>query len=658
MHRPYRRAAASLVIASLLAPIVTPALQSAVAHAAPGERQRMTMTRADYEACQTRDETAFRSAIEAITLKALEAGTSTIDYVALVGDEWRSGNVDQILDARVDIAVGEVRDQTSWGSLISSLASKEKAQELAVAVAERVYRSDAMKTAIESLATGVGRELGKHLELATVDAAEPSLSCLEAFLGPRYGSTVARIVTRDAEGDFKIGPDDATASVSAADKLKQASGGITGAAILVLRRQMANMARRLGQRLVGSVLSRLVSVAAGGVGLVLIAKDIWDLRHGVLPIIADEMKSENSKANVRAELATTLADQIRDHLKEIAAKSAEHVIDVWQGFRVAHAKVLEIAEGDEKFRRYLNSLSAEHLARMDEVVALVLAEEGADGLATRLESGSLDQAVTKMPEAAMEIARATRSVDTALNWVAVAGSRIDDVVTHDIYRRSKPEDFTTASLGRVLAVSDRLAIVRLSRVSRAARDTLFDLDTADLKTLARSLTEGELEALAGYLGKLEKSPRERVLKAVAGEPGAMRLIASERVRSAVIASRDQDAAVEMMLRPQGVLDPVAAYQDIRRAWEGRVSPMLIWEKHPVAVGVLGLAVLFVLLLLRRLLVPRRRRETEAPVTGATGAAPARTAPVSAPKDVMSTASKNGTAKAAEAGAKAPATTEH
>ena len=34
------------------------------------------------------------------------------------------------------------------------------------------------------------------------------------------------------------------------------------------------------------MLGRLVSVVAGGVGLVLIAKDIWDFRHGVLPIIA------------------------------------------------------------------------------------------------------------------------------------------------------------------------------------------------------------------------------------------------------------------------------------------------------------------------------------------------------------------------------------
>jgi len=568
------------------------------------------MSRAEYDACQTRDEASFRKAIEAITTKSLERSLASVDFKALVTDEWREGGLDQIIDTRVDIAVAEVRDETSWGTLISSLASKEKAQELAVAVAERVYRSDAVKAAIESLANGVGNELGKRLEIASVDASEPAIECLKAFLGPRYGASVARTVTRGAEAGFAVSPEDARAEISAADKLRQASGGLTGVAILVLRREMANMARRIGQRLVGSVLSRLVSVVAGGVGLVLIAKDIWDLRHGVLPIIADEMKSAQSKDRVRQELADALAEQIRDHVKEIAAKSADHVIAVWDGFRQAHAKVLEIADQDPAFRSYLDGLAAEKLPRLDEVVALVLSVEGPQGLTRRLGDGTLDQAVVRMSASAFEVARSTRSLETALKWSAIAGDHSDAVVEFELYRRAKPEDFTSASLARLLSVGDRLAITRLARVSRPARDTLFDLQAEDLKTLARSLSEQELETLAGYLEKLEKGPRERVLRAVANNPSAMQLMAPENVRNAVIASRDQSAAVEMMLRPQGVLDPVAAYTDMVAAWEGRVSPVLIWYKHPAAVAALGVLLLLLLLLLRRLLRPRRPTRTE------------------------------------------------
>ncbi len=603
-----------------------------------------SMSRAEYEACQTRDEVSFRAAIDGIIAKALETSISTVDYNAIVEDQWRAGNLDGIVDARVDIAVGEVQDETSWSALIKSLGSKEKAQELATAVAERVYRSDAMKAAIQGLATGVAQELGQRLELATSDAAQPALACLEAYLGPRFGNAVAGFVTSGGDGEFTLDGELNSVSIRRSDILKQSGGGITGVAILVLRRQMANLARRLGQRLVGTVLSRIVSAAAGGVGLILIAKDIWDLRHGVLPIIADEMKSESTKEKVREELATALAEQIREHVTEIAGKAAGQVVEVWQTFRRAHAKVLELAESNARFKDYLNGLTAQQLPRLDAVVALILAEEGVSGVPRRLDNGTLDQAVSHLPAAAMEIAGAQRSLETGLKWQAVAGDKIDAVVANEIYRRAIPDDFTSASLQRLLSIGDRVAISHLAGVSPDARNTLFELRGDDLKGLARSLAEGELEILAAYLSRLDPGPRERVLKAVADEPGTMQLIASDRIRSGVLASRDQMAAVDMMLREQGVLDPAAAYQDLMRAWNGQVSPLLVWEKHPVAVVLLGLVALFLLVVLRRLFKPRRPRpsgDRDSSGSGRTGAEPTSdlqsTAPVPSAKKPNATA---------------------
>ena len=47
------------------------------------------LSKADYEACQARDETAFRTAIEAISVRALKGGIANVDYRAVVGDAWR-----------------------------------------------------------------------------------------------------------------------------------------------------------------------------------------------------------------------------------------------------------------------------------------------------------------------------------------------------------------------------------------------------------------------------------------------------------------------------------------------------------------------------------------------------------------------------------------
>ena len=60
------------------------------------------MNRAEYEACQTRDEAAFRGAIENLTLKSLQQGLKKVDYPGLVNDEWRKAGFDDILDKRVD----------------------------------------------------------------------------------------------------------------------------------------------------------------------------------------------------------------------------------------------------------------------------------------------------------------------------------------------------------------------------------------------------------------------------------------------------------------------------------------------------------------------------------------------------------------------------
>jgi len=594
LPRFLRAIISTFAVLSLVANPISPA------HSAP------PITRAEYEACQAADEESFRRAVQAITVKALEEATKDIDYETAVGGEWRQLGLDDILDRRVDLAVAEVREETSWAALIKSLANKETAQQLATAVAERVYRSGPVTSAIEQLATGVGKAVGKQIEVASLDAATPALECLRAFLGLRYGSMVAGAVAGEAESDFGINARAGGAEISAGAVLRQRGESISGAAILLVRRQLANMASRIGQRLVGSVLARLVSVVAGGIGLVLIAKDIWELRHGVLPIIAEEMKAQATKDKVREELTRTISQQIGEHVKEIASKAAERIVEIWQEFRRAHIKALALAERYPAFKSFLETVKPEALARLDEVVGLVLGAEGEAGILRRLDDGSLNVAVTVLPEPGMDIARETRSVEAALRWSDLAGERLDKVIEYEIHRRAKPEDFTKASLARIFNLDDPLAISRLAPVRPEARDVLFDLGPERLKSLARSLTQAELETLASYLTGLDKGPRERVLGAVAGEPGTMRILASARVRDAVISSADQSAAVDMMLRPEGAIAPRAIAEDFRSAWDGRVKPILLWEKHPAVVGAGLIALALIVLMLHRLLWPRRQ----------------------------------------------------
>jgi hypothetical protein len=597
LARVFRSVVSSLVAVSMT---VTPVLNAAA----------QDVTRADIEACKSQDEASFRKAIADITTYSLEKSLQNVDYKALVDDEWRKGDVGAIIDARVDIAIKEVREETSWGNLLKTLAYREEAQKLATEVAERVYRSEVVTNAIAALASGVGEQVGKRIEYAAKDAAQPALQCLQAYLGPRYGTTVSSLVRDDARKDFAVSSEDGSAKVTPGSVLRQTSGGAPGVAILIVRRQLANLARSVGQRIVGSVLARLVSVVAGGVGLVLIAKDIWDFRHGVLPIIKDEMKSEETKEKVREVLAETIAEQIKSHVKEIGQSSADRVVDVWHEFRRAHLKALQLADTNPEFRAFLDTVAANRLGRLDGVVALVLAEEGEAGIVRRLQNGTLDEAVNRLPDSALQIARATRSLETGLKWYAVAGDNTKAVLENGIYQEAEPDRFTPRTLDELLKLNDRVAILRVAGLPADAREILFDLDPASLKNLARSLTKDELQELSGYMTGLQQAPREQVLNAVAKSPGKLKLLAKARVRQAVLTSADQSAAVDMMLRGDNGFSPSATVKDFQMVIDGRVSPYLLIDKHPIALGAVAFALLMLFFVLRRLFSAPRRRQTE------------------------------------------------
>jgi len=563
------------------------------------------MTRAEYEACQARDEQGFRLAVETLTRRSLEAGIAGFDYRAVVNDEWRRGNVDDAIDRQVDQTIGELRDESSWVQLWQTLTSQQKARELATTAAERVYRSDAMKKALEGVATGIGKEIGKRIELATVDTAGPATQCVQAFLGPRYGATIARIVATGTGREYGIDPVKGAAQVSTGQVVVEGTDALAGTVVLVVRRQLANMASRIGQRVVGSILGRLVSVVAGGVGMVLIAKDIWDFRHGVLPIIGTEMKSKETKDKVRDELAKSVSEQIGESIKEIGSKTADRVVEIWLEFRRAHAKVVELAERVEVFKRFLDTVKSDDLPKLDEVVALVLASEGEAGIIRRLDNGTLHRAVSGLPTGAIDIARETQSLETALQWSAVAGDSLAKVVEFEIYRQAKPDSFTKASLQKLLGLQDRVAVIRLAALQPAARDALFALPANELKGLARSLDEPQLDSLSRYLTGLDKSSALRVLQVVGQNPTRMAELGKPSVRDAILSSSDQAAALGMMLQATSVPDPTVLLAHAQLVLDGRVSPLLLWEKHAVWLAAAVVLSLALLMMLKRLVFGTR-----------------------------------------------------
>jgi hypothetical protein len=619
-----RRVTVAAVIAGLLAPSLpvvplraqpgqntaqTPSEPSAPApqQTPQAAAQGAPMSRAEYEQCQAGDEAAFRAAVARVTQQALTKSLADLDYAPIVREAWRRGNVDDILWRQVDAAIGEVREETSWTELIGSIAFQETAQKLAASVSERVFRSDPMQKAIAGVAASVGNEVGRRMEQGLSAAAEPVAQCVQSFLGPRYGGMVARSVSRDTGREFVIDPSKATATVSTGQVLIQGSEGLTGTVLLIVRRQLSRMAMAVGQRVVGAILSRIVGVVAGGIGIALIAKDIWEFRHGVLPIIASEMKSTETRDKVQDELAKVIAEQINEHTREISGSAADRVTEIWREFRRAHAKVLELAEKDERFRHFLDTVTPAKLPRLDEVVALVLAGEGEPALTRRLGDGTLHRAIEAMPAEAITIARDARSLEAGFKWWAIAGDKLPEVVAYELHRLGPPEEMSKTALDRLLVLEDRVAINRLASLTRAERDPLLELPPRDLNRLARALPETELKALSSYMNALDPTAAKRLLAVVGNAPQRMAAYTASGVQSAILASRDQTEAVAVIARSDGIFDFFVFADDVRAVRDGRISPILLWARYPVALSLFGFIFLILLLVLWRLIFGRRTR---------------------------------------------------
>ncbi|MEO0797668.1 MAG: hypothetical protein AAFY53_00515 [Pseudomonadota bacterium] len=594
--------------AALVAAIVVPALSVPTASA----EARAVFTDADYRACQAEDLATFQKAIEAITLKAFQGGLKSVDYEGIVRNEWREREVGRVVRARIDLATRDVRKESSLWSLWKSLALRKRSQELATAVAERVYQSDAVNQAISELATGVGEKIGKSVELSTIDASGPAQRCVKAFLGPRYGSTVATSVQRDAREAFKVTDETGKARAGNDQVLLQSAGGLAGAVVILVRRQMARMASRLGTRIVGSVVGRLVSVVAGGVGAVLIIKDVWDLRYGMLPIIQAEMKSAETERKVQNELARSIKEQIELQMTSLASATSDRIVEIWRGFKKAHAKTLELAEGDAAFRNFVDTVGRNNLPRLDEIVALILEKEGPNGVGRALRDGRLHTAVNSLSEDGVAIARQRRSLEDALKWQALAGDKLSEVISLGLHQRAAPDTFDRRTLGQLLAIDNRAAKLKLAAVTPADRDLLFELDRDKLVRLGRGLSEAELKTLSSYLRGLSRDASQIVLVAVAEKPARMRALAPQYVRDAVTRSQDQVAAVRMLVDDGPRLDVTRISQDVTRALNGRVDPILIWERHPIVVGIVGVGLGLLLLMLRGLFFSGRKRKTDPP----------------------------------------------
>lgn len=591
---PYRSFVGSLTIVSLL-----------LAQLPPATAQDAPRTGVAIDQCRDLGDPEVRAQIRSLTEEALKTELAGVDYAALVDKHWRESRMSERLDVEIDEAIRVVRADTNMLDRAYSTISRETAERTAIAVAERAYGSEGFKGALADLAQGVGADFGTRIEQSAGRVSGPVIACVRTALQTRYGGAVAEVFARETETNIdaassKVGG----AKIDTGDLLLQNTGTIAGIVLIVSRRVIAQMVATIGRRVAGLIASRIISTFTGLIGLALIVRDIYEASEGVFPLIGERMKSDEAKNLIKQEITTSIQADLNQQVGVIAEETTERIYAFWQDFKQKYNVLLSLAEKSPDFAQFLKNRTVDQLGRLGRLVAFLLREESEAGVLQRARDGSLGRAVLDLDDQGVAMAIETKSLDRALAWAALAGTKLPKAIDYGLPQLIAPNELTGRQLESLLDFDNRAAAQRIARLERSARDALLSLPSATLKELARRLSENDLAALASYQEGLDKPAGARVLREVSQDPGLMHTLGKRSIRQAIVTSRDQLAAVTMLLRDNSSLSLTNIGTDFGLVRGGQVNYRVFIERYWAGLIVALLIALMLLTALRRIIFGR------------------------------------------------------
>ena len=557
------------------------------------------------EECRQLDDENIRQAIRGITKNRLSAELSGLNYAALVQRQWRETNMDRRIDERIDASIRSVRAETDWFDRAYSTISRDQAEEFAVAVAEKTYNSEAFRSAMTSLTTAIGEDIGTRLEDAAQQASNPAIACMRLALEARYGSAVSESFVQQTEQTLAVASQTGTPGISTGDLVFEGRQAIGGLLLVMSRRLIARMVAQMGRRLAGAIATRIVSSFTGVIGLALIVKDLIDAGQGVFPLIEERMKSDESKQLIKTEIAESISSFVNENIESISRETAATMFSIWEAFQERYDLLLSLANKNTAFEDFLRQRQPGELARLGELAQLIVEQENEPAVFDHLEDGTLQTALDALSLDGVEIARQTRSLQTAIAWSELAGERIGDVLRFNIYSRLRPEQISGPELERLLNVDDQRAVYRLAALPSAARERLLALPGAKVRDLAGQLQENELLALARYQTELPDGASKALLESVANDPARMEKLSRSGLQDAILSSENEDAAVDMLLNPGGYFSLFGMVNNFSKVRAGQVEPRVFVEAYTWTLSVAAAAVFIFIILVARLIRGRR-----------------------------------------------------
>ncbi|MEO1329572.1 MAG: hypothetical protein AAFW46_07920 [Pseudomonadota bacterium] len=604
----------------LATPLDAPAQEAAQeADQEPAQEAVQEAAAPDYRACaEAVDDDALRQVLVEAADRALRQAAADIDYRRVVVSSWLAVRFDAKFANIVDAKIELLREDRAYLERLLDGNIPSRAREMAERTADLVFNSPEFAALQKELQDDLGRRLEPRIADVQAETGSLAADCVRTYMGRRFADSVRQAFTDEAaSARIGAGVDGAGVQLGVAISL---AGVIAAILAVVFRRLLARVVRSIVQRLAGAIAARLAAFVSVVAGAVILVYELVAGADGVFPIIRAELTSVETRNEMQRALVEDLSTVAPERLAALAPQIAERVFQRWRTFKENHDRLLELAARRPEVQAFLDRQSPERFEAISAAVAQLTAEGGEPAVIRAIETGALAEAAS-IPSLSRQLEAWVprgKSLDDLVAWRRVAGERFDAVLDAGVPATLEPEDTSAAELDAIAALDDPRAAGVVAALPKAARTQALDLPPDLMRGLSRRLAPDALGSVFDAFSGVEDPGRRRIyLERIADDPDLAAAIASPRAARAVAASREPQAAFDLLLDPAPLWSPFAFADHLETVILGRAAPELLahrygWTLLP-AVGLPLLAALGVLRalfgLLGWLLRPFRRRRT-------------------------------------------------
>ena len=156
-------------------------LLSAILPSKPVRSQSTSPLSYTFDECDQVKESSLRDELNRITQSVFAEEQGGLDVAEIVSRNWVALNLDATVDAAVDAAIKQVREEKGPIVVILSGWSPKKAEELATEVADRAFGSPEFRADVDQLSAEIGADVVGEIRRITAQSASSALLCVQDF---------------------------------------------------------------------------------------------------------------------------------------------------------------------------------------------------------------------------------------------------------------------------------------------------------------------------------------------------------------------------------------------------------------------------------------------------------------------------------------------